>query len=195
MVAWPGASGDLPLEDACLDCLFRLAYTTNHRKGGSGKFARAVPMEKLLRIVDAWLLQATRGNYHPLLCAHLCLLLMRPYNDSLHARIVVVGAAEGQTVNLDTLARVFVLVKGALSRARHNGAGTDDLLTGLWPGLMPHVLLVVCKLARALQHVEVRCCTALPSSKHQAAHIMSLQAQRRLLLEGSCCQIVPCPEQ
>ena len=60
LVAWTGGPGDLPPEHACLDCLLRHAYVMNSQRSGS--YAARIPMEPLLRIVDAWLLQDTEGE-------------------------------------------------------------------------------------------------------------------------------------
>ena len=74
MTALSGASCDLPLEDACLDILGRLATSAKDRKDLD--FGATIPMEELMAIVDAWLLQGTKGERRLLLCMHLFRLLI-----------------------------------------------------------------------------------------------------------------------
>ena len=74
----------------------------------------------------------------------------------------MLGAAECRTTDALTIGKIFDLFLEALSRLRRNGAGTVDMLTSLWPGLMPRVLLVVRKIARCMESEEVRCCWGFP---------------------------------
>ena len=69
IIAWTGGPADLPPEDACLDCMRRVAVELNERHIGS--HAARIPMEPLLRIVDAWLLQDTPGKDRSVLSAHM----------------------------------------------------------------------------------------------------------------------------
>ncbi len=68
MVAFSGASCDLPLEDACLDILWRLAVVA--KQDNDASFGAGIPMGVLMTIVDAWLQQPTKGEPRPLPCMH-----------------------------------------------------------------------------------------------------------------------------
>ena len=60
MAALSGASCDLPLEDACLDILYRIAVLAKQENDAS--FGAGMPMDMLMTIVDAWLQQGTKGE-------------------------------------------------------------------------------------------------------------------------------------
>ena len=63
MVALSGASCDLPLDDACLDILWRLALIAKQDVDTS--FGAGIPMGVLMTILDAWLQQGTKGERRP----------------------------------------------------------------------------------------------------------------------------------
>ena len=107
----------------------------------------------------------------------------------------VMGAAEGQIAKVDTIAKIFRLLLEALSRRRRNGVGTGHLLTSLWPGLMPRVLLVIRKLARAIRHLKVRCCSDFRHPAKAGQRGSRVCRHKGASAMGALCCIVPCQEQ